>query len=536
MEPHLRGSSSSVIANIDRAKLLARAIKSQRSPSWPTPPTRDIPPKQVCEKLVSCYLRTIETVYRVLHVPSFQRDFEELWVAGHEPSMAFIVLLKLVLAIGATIHDENFSMRTEAIRWVYEAQTWLSSPTFKSRLGIQYLQMSILLLIARELVDVGSEMVWISVGSVYRAAVYIGLHKDPAHLPQMTVFEAEMRRRIWNTILEVSLQTSLESGGPTFISLEDFDTEPPGNFNDDQLTTGKPAAQSNSVHTQSSISIALRDTLPARLTVVKCLNDRSPNGTYEETLRIDTALRGAYKTLRRTLQTYTAIEGLPPPTFALQAIDFIMQRYISSLHVPFFGPSLYDPVYAFSRKAILDSSLKIWNATKSDFGIPDEGDFARLCRCGAGFFRAFAFHASTFLGVEIRTQIQDDGDLNSIHLYSNLFSILEDAASWYLQSMEAGETGVKGYILLKLIAAQVDATKQHVQQSELPRLLVKAAESAVEKCIPILETMASQGRANGSEGSSECFDLQVSSDFVEDWDMVMSDIFSFGDQGTYNTF
>ncbi|CAO2654669.1 Nn.00g114020.m01.CDS01 [Neocucurbitaria sp. VM-36] len=521
---------------MDHAKVLARVIKSQRSPSWPTLPTRDLPPRHVCEKLVSCYLRTMETVYRVLHVPSFQRDFEALWVTGNEPSMAFIVLLKLVLAIGATVYDEKFSMRTEAIRWIYEAQTWLASPSFKSRLGIQYLQTNILLLLARELIDVGSELVWISAGSVLRAAVYIGLHKDPAHLPRMTILEVEMRRRIWNTILEVSLQASLISGGPTFISLEDFDAEPPGNFNDDQLTTAKPAGQPNSVYTQSSISIALRKTFPARLAVVKFLNNLTSNGTYEETIRIDTELKGAYRTLRRTFQGYTTNGGLAPSPFALQAIDFMMQRYISSLHVPFFGPSLDDPVYAFSRKAMLDSSFKIWNASKSGYERSSESDLARLCRCGAGFFRTFAFHASTFLCAELRAQIQDEDGLDSMSLHSSLLPILDDASNWYLQSIEAGETGVKGYILLQVLAAQIGATKQSVQQSELPGLLVKAAENAVEKCMPLLEAMASQERVDGSDGGSDGFDFQISADFMEDWDLVMSDIFSFGDERSFDAF
>ena len=495
----------------------------------------------------------METVYRVLHIPSFQRDYETLWVTGTETSMAFMVLLKLVLAIGATVYDENFSMRTQAIRWVYEAQTWLSSPVFKSRLGIQYLQTSILLLLAREVINVGSEgLVWISAGSVLRAAMYMGLHKDPAQLPRMTTLETEMRRRIWNTILEVSLQASLESGGPTLISLEDFDSEPPGNFNDDQLTATNPTAKPDSVYTQSSIAVALRKTLPARLAVVHFLNNISSTGTYEETLRIDAGFRVAYRTLRRAFSKFTANEGISPSSFALQAIDFIMQRYITSLHVPFFGPSLDEPVYAFSRKAMVDSSLKIWtlacpssvpaaaqisaSPTSSSNDASSEGDLVRLCRCGAGFFRTFAFHASTFLGVEVRAQVQDEYDISSVPLHTNLYSVLNDASSWYLRCMEAGETGVKGYLLLQLLIAQVDATKRHVHQSELPSLLVKAADGAAEKCLPLLEGMAGQEQALDGDGTSDDFDFQVAPDFMEDWDLVMSDVFNFGDSGAFDAF
>jgi hypothetical protein len=91
---------------MQRCKSLAKAIKSQRTPSWPSPPTADLPSK------------TIETVYRILRVPTFRRDYEALWVSNTEPDTAFSVQLKLVLAIGAIMYYDQFSLRTLAIQWV----------------------------------------------------------------------------------------------------------------------------------------------------------------------------------------------------------------------------------------------------------------------------------------------------------------------------------------------------------------------------------------------------------------------------------
>jgi hypothetical protein len=193
LEPQMRNSNSNIIPGIHRAKNLARAVKLSRSPAWPTLPTKDLPPKEICDTLVGHYLRTIETLYRVLHVPSFQREYEAIWTEGPEPKIAFIMQVKLVLAIGAIFHDENCSLRPDATRWIYEAQTWMSSPNAKSKLGLQSIQTSIMLLLAREFADVGSELVWISAGALLREAVYIGLHKDPGQLPRMDTFQSEMR-------------------------------------------------------------------------------------------------------------------------------------------------------------------------------------------------------------------------------------------------------------------------------------------------------------------------------------------------------
>jgi hypothetical protein len=530
LEPQMK-SSTSMLPGIHRAKRLARVIKDSRSPSWPKLPTDDLPLKSICDRLVEQYLNTIETLYRVVHVPTFQREYGAYWIDQSKPTTAFIMQLKLVLAIGAIFHDEHCSMRPEIISWIYEAQTWHSNPCFKSKLGIEYLQVSILLLLAREFADVGSELVWISAGTLLREAVYIGLHKDPSRLPRMGAFESEMRRRIWNTILELNVQFSLISGGPCLISLEDFNTQPPGNYNDDDLVKYNnqtvnyniPASEEE-VYTDTSFVIALRRALPARLAVIKFLNDIATSGTYEETLRIDTAIRESYKRLRETLRSFQ-FDDVQTHNFAIHAIDFIMNRYISSLHIPYLHPSLHEAMYAYSRKAVFDTSLKIWNLGFSRSST-NETEFARLCRCGAGFFRGFTFHASTFLTVELRTQIQEDDGVPR----PDLLNIPEEAADLVLRCIEAGETGIKGYILLRVLIAHIDGIKRRLGKEDMQVVLGKAAEEAVERCVPLLERIAGQeSRAEDGAGDFNfAMSPNFSGDFMGDWDLVMSDSFNFG--------
>ncbi|EMD69885.1 hypothetical protein COCSADRAFT_341949 [Bipolaris sorokiniana ND90Pr] len=544
IEPHLRAGSMNCIADLQRAKKLARVIKASRSPTWPTQPCRDLPPKPLCDQLVAAYLRTIETVYRVLHVPSFQRAYEDIWNNNTVPSMSFVVMLKLVLAIGATFYDDNMSLRAEATRWVYEAQTWLSSPSFKSQLGIQYLQNSILLLFAREIVGVGEALVWISLGAVYRAAVYIGLHKDPSQLPVMTTFEAEMRRRIWNTVLELSLQMSMMSGGPPLISQEEFNTAPPGNFDDEELLEADPVVAHDQVFTQTSVAIALRKTLPVRLTILKFLNEIASSGTYEETLRIDGMLRSVSKNLRRTLHGYSA-GAYSPSQFTLQAVEFVMQRYTTCLHLPFFASGLKDPRFAYSRKATVESSLKICNiahpvCTDSVCSV-DERDLARLCRCGSGFFREHAFNASLFLTKEWTMRVQDDEE-DADMMSSPLRVVVEQAASWALDTNQAGETGIKGYLVLCLHKAWIDATKHGANRSDFPMLLVEALRRALDVCVPLLETIAStQVQCSSPYGANELDGVgegsfQFPAEGAEDWDTVMWETFNMDDIGSFDAF
>ncbi|RDL38255.1 Uncharacterized protein BP5553_02595 [Venustampulla echinocandica] len=533
-EPYLRDGSMKACSGVQKCKSLARVIKSQRAPSWPSPITTELPPKNVADELVDCYLRTTETVYRVLHVPTFKRDYGALWLSDTEPDTAFLIQLKLVLAIGASTYDEQFSLRVSAVRWVYEAQTWLLEPKFKSRLGIQPLQINLLLLLARETAGVGEEFIWISAGELLRRAVYMGFHRDPAHLPKRTTFAAEMRRRLWNTILEVTLQSSLTSGGPPLISLDDFDTEPPGNFDDDQLMAEGPVPKPEGDFTQVSIAISLRKMFPVRLAITKFLNDFRSQGTYEETLRLDSELRASYKAICQTLQGCSSSTGPSPSRFEIGVVDFLVHRYRSSLHVPFFGLALHETAYAFSRKVVVETSLKIWYAAcpsssttvaqpRSDTASPDQDDLARLTVCGSGFYRTVAAQATLLIGLELRTQLQEEESLGPVPLRPDLLSVLEDAKTWCLRCIKAGETNIKGYLITCIIATQIEGLMRGLGKDEIFGLIVKAVDDAEKICLPVLEEMAAQGQAEEPVEGPHQISSNASPEAMESWDFLMSD-------------
>lgn len=215
--------------------MLARFIKVRRSPAWPASRSSPLPEKSVADALVEDYLENMELLYRVLHIPTFQERYNALWTSDTAPDPAFLVKVKLVLALGAVTYDETFSLRTCAMQWAYEAQTWLTEPKFKPRLDIQTIQTNVLLLFAQERLGIIGDSMWIAVGGLVRRAIYMGLHRDPARLPDRTILACEMHRRLWNTISELNLQSSLGSGGSVFMSMSDFDTLSPGNFDDQQL-------------------------------------------------------------------------------------------------------------------------------------------------------------------------------------------------------------------------------------------------------------------------------------------------------------
>ncbi|RAO65362.1 uncharacterized protein BHQ10_001374 [Talaromyces amestolkiae] len=557
IESHLPQAALKVYPGMEMCKSLARTIKARRAPPWPSPPTSELPPKEVCDALLDCYLQSSESVNRILHISSFRRDYEAFWVSGNAPDKGFLVQIKLVLAIGTLTYDDRFSLRTSAIRWVYEAQTWLSEPKFKSRLTIQFLQTYLLLLIAQEQVGAGGDSMWISVGGLLRKAVYMGLHRDPIHLPKRTIFAAEMRRRLWNTILEIALQSSLFSGGPPLISLNDFDTAPPGNFDDDQLIADDPIPKAEDQFTQVSIAIALRKTFPARLAVVKFLNDLPASGTYEETLQLDTQFRTVYKALNRTLQTFNR-SSLPLQLsasslrFEIRVVDLIMLRYLSSLHLPYFGPALHQAMYAFSRRVVVDSSLKIWRlihplpshilsttttvAAAANLHHQESNPLARLSSFSSGFYPVLAIHAAVLITIELQTQLQQEESLGPVSVRPDLLSVLEEAKTWTRRAVETGETNIKGFLLMCVMTAHIKGLMNGDSENERAEALVKAAEYSIETCLPMLEEMAAELRRDAGGGDEQQQGLMLATPGdMEDWSFMTPDaLFSLGDDDPMN--
>lgn len=428
------------------------------------------------------------------------------------------------------MHDDQFSLRASAVRWVYEAQAWLSGPKFKSRLGIQCLQSDILLLLAQEIVGFGGDSIWVSAGALLRRAMYMGLHRDPAYLPQRGTFVAEMHRRLWNTILEVALQSSLASGEPPLFSLDDFDTKPPGNFDEDDLAVSDAVPKWENDLTEVSIVIALRKTLPHRLAITKHLNDLGSHDGYEETLRLDAELRSSYRTLCRTLQECQSNTGSSLPQFEQCAVDFLIHRYLSALHVPFFGLALQETAYAFSRKVVVENSPKIWYAvypsssiitaqSREDTPKQDKNDFSRLATNGAGFYRISGFQAAMLIAVELRTQLQEEASLVQVPLRQELHSAIEDGKAGQLQCIRSGETNIKGYLLMCVVSAQIDALMRGLAPDSIAHLLSEVVESAGETCLLALEEMA--GRSPGQESAPQ-MPLDSVPDLMEDWDFMVS--------------
>lgn len=528
---------SNLLAEMHKCKELGRIIKARREPSWPTMPSPDLPPRDLADKLVECYLRTTESVYRIMHIPTLWKNYEAIWAGTGEPDMSLIIPLKLIFAIGAASYDIEFSLKESACLWVHESITWLSRPDYKGRICIKHIQTSMLLILAREVVGVGWSMIWTSMGEVMRAAVFAGLHRDPSRLPRQSLFASEHRRRLWNTLLEMDLHASLITGAPPFMSMSDFDCQVPGNYDDEQLAEKDPKPKPEDEFTNMSIPRTLRTTYPVRLAIVKFLNEIGSGGTYKETLHLDTALRTAYKPTSQNLRQWESspASAKSPSSFQTSFVDTMMRRSLVTLHVPFFGLSFTDTSHAFTRKVIVDNCLVLWRVLytpSSDLSVVEppgnkvvvfttQTEFSRLAVYRSGIFRGLAIQVVQLLLGELRAQVRENDALGTAVTCSDLYALLHEGKNWCLQCIHLGETNIKGVILISMIAAQIKAFMRGTEPADAVDDIYKAVSEAKDICMPILERWATVGETV----TSGLEDLQQSAGEeygpMEDWDFTV---------------
>ena len=473
---------------LEQCKIVAKSTKVGRPSRHLALPEFDISPpaRDAADKMASTYFQAFESTHRILHIPSFWAEYHRFW--EHPESATIVLRLKvlLVIAIGSSLcepEDADYSFRDTVHRWIYAAQTWLSGPLEKDRLNISGLQVHCLTILARQVFSIGADLVWMSTGSLVNRAMQIGLHRDPKYLPGMSSLQAELRRRIWATILEIVVQASLDSAMPPRISAEEFDTEAPSNNNDDELDESTAGLQPHpkDTYTLSSIQLVLLESLPTRLRILQLLNGLRSELSYMDVLSLSTKITEAC----RECSEFTRNNESSVTPFHRNLLDCLVRRFMIPLHYPFASKARTNPLFEYSLKTSIDTAMSIISPE------PDER-FSRLMSIGGGLFREGFRYASAILTCELLAQVEAqrlDGTPRRNSQYRELLKqALRDMISMSTQRIRQGETNIKGHVFMSMVLAQAEAIEADVA-CEFP--MAQSGKESLEFCLDLLQMRAS---------------------------------------------
>ncbi|KAJ5413513.1 hypothetical protein N7465_005818 [Penicillium sp. CMV-2018d] len=210
---------------------------------------------------------------------------------------------------------------------------------------------------------------WYLLALEINLAMRMGYHRDPSHLPGISPFQGEMRRRLWATVLMGDTLVSNQMGMPRMISDWKWDTTEPRNLNDtdfDEQSIDLPPSRPLTKYTNSLGLIARRRVLAALGTVAD-LTDAVKQCSYADVMRVDGILQEAAASIPPPLQMKplaTSMTDSPQVIMSRLFLAHMVYRGQIVLHRRFLYTSSANPdedPMSYSRKVCLDASLGMLN-------------------------------------------------------------------------------------------------------------------------------------------------------------------------------
>ncbi|KAL1861432.1 hypothetical protein VTK73DRAFT_7114 [Phialemonium thermophilum] len=355
-------------------------------------------PRSRCDVLVEAYLQSFETVLRILHMPCFLASYERFWENTSAPFQvlrsrhtqpavaagdmeAFACKLLVVAAIGTSVQTDvggdranrgsgRQLVRGSAGTWTARAKEWLADRLVKAesefRADLDLCQGLCLVSLARlalpkdqqpragdgaaraDCVPGGPDLVGLG--------VRMGLHREPRiRFPGMSQREAEVWRRLWATMLELSLQQCLDEGLAAPVAPESYDCEAPGSMADERLQT-LPGSDVGGVEAPPPrVAQLLAQTQRLRLRILDVIHAPGASKAYDERCRLATELANTHR------QQTGLLHSLLPDTteFAYRLLALFTLPFVLALHRSVENETATTPASYDSRRVRMEVSVEL---------------------------------------------------------------------------------------------------------------------------------------------------------------------------------
>ncbi|KAL4739873.1 fungal-specific transcription factor domain-containing protein [Aspergillus similis] len=469
--------SNEAAETVSECKRLAQMIKQQR-PSrrcLPSDLHNSLPDRGVIDALVELYFTTFESCYGILDYSSFLEEYRTSLGSGDSADRSFILLILLIVAVAGPLHDKA-SVRSEVAAnariWIDIAQTWLSAPLEKDRLSLKAVQVHCLLVLSRQVNQVGSDLVWISAGSLVRMAMQMGLHQDPDLLGQMDPRQKHIRRRLWYTIMEMNVQAAIDSSMPPMIADKDYTARPPPD-----VMAGSDAATDAD---QPSLQGVLARSFSVRLRATSLINSMQEEPSYDRVLELGGQLASACSEAARVLNQSTSASS----AFMSSFCSHLLRRFTLCLHYRYAIRAKSNPLYSHSRHACLEAALDLVT-------LLEDSVYGQLLVTGGGMFRDLITRGALVIFLELTPDAEEDASIFAKRrIRARQKPLLQDArrlVQYAKDRMVQGDMNVKTYVCLSMMLAQAEA---RLDDSPVKEAVSRAMHESLATCRDILQTRA----------------------------------------------
>ena len=385
MQKLLRPSDDPDIQSIsNQLKTLQSMVRApRRSISRPQPQAIEaemialLPSKEMCSQLLEVYFENFEHCLRILHRPSFLAEYESFWsfreggnFVGNtknndNPTFVPRLLATLLVACTANIapicKEARLAGRSERASAYELLDSWSRGLKSRDKTSLHALQVGTLRMLVHHERPLSAEETWSNSGTLLRLAMAGSLHLEPD--PKGSLLDCEQKRRLFATLLEMELASSVMCGMPTMLTADDFTCRPPSNFNDDEISEDIaeiPSSRSTDVWTDSLCQFVLASSLRQRLEAYRLVTKAGSGIKYEDIIQHARQLECILQNLPAPLRFASTSDDAARVMGRLYArihLDMAIRRTMIALYTPFAVLSVEKDPYKEARVGYVQSCL-----------------------------------------------------------------------------------------------------------------------------------------------------------------------------------
>ncbi|KAE8447344.1 hypothetical protein EG329_010902 [Mollisiaceae sp. DMI_Dod_QoI] len=494
----------------DRDELMAEMLKA-------------LPSSFLFGTLQARYVSNWETVIRILHIPTFMRECDELQAArqaepltklpDHIPVWVVPQILA-VISIASRLRDPSErsasgeELPDELItRNILMVQRWLDELRGKIMLNFPILQTRALLLLARQANLSHPSEVCRRSGDLVRLAMTMGLHKDPEDCDSIPKSRKEMRRKLWNTVVEMDIEFCLAVGMPASITSSSFNVRELFNVDDQELLDemqNYPPSKGENVWTnampQIAVAASLRDRLNATNLLGGCLDlERDAPVLLSHAKVLEQALRALPDQFRGSTRAGNSNNKRMYRLFTSIMLDLSIRRPLLALYRTV-ATSPQANRYPEARRGALRSSLAILShldaldPAVADTSTVKSRDYLNLFHL---LCKNDIMQSALVICYEIRSFNSSPGTSTSINevpspdepfpqTKHSLTRVVENTLNSILQRLGEFGSDLKDILPLAVVLQSVrsDGTHEEIRES-----MIRGAERVLKACRRVMPSI-----------------------------------------------
>ncbi|KAF4469878.1 hypothetical protein FALBO_3226 [Fusarium albosuccineum] len=224
-------------------------------------------------------------------------------------------------------------------------------------------------------------------GVCIRLMLKMGLHRDPSKLVNISPFEGEMRRRMWNMAIQVELLVSFHMGLPSMLQGIETDTLVPRNLQDDDFDEDSaelPFSRPTTDYTTMTYPIHKTQILRVFGQIARQAHALSPP-SYTDVLKLDNLLQETWRNVPSFMMVRPLEEcvGDPPPLLIQRfGLAALYNKCRCVLHRRYLAEAIPRREHDYSRRQCVEGAISllnyqsiIWEACKPGHIMSQNGWF-----------------------------------------------------------------------------------------------------------------------------------------------------------------